>query len=69
MKELQINIYYCSNKHIHIILKGQGRGEVEFSNFGMFLKFIEECQKFCNQRGGMTKVPKVFLDAFREEEI
>jgi hypothetical protein len=58
---LQVDIYECGSKHVHVVLRGQVQGEAVFGDFDVFAEFIEVCQDFINKR---SLIPKVFLDAF-----
>jgi hypothetical protein len=62
--DLQVDIYECGSKHIHVILRGQAEGIAAFGNFEMFVKFIKTCQEFID---GQTQVPQAFLAAFNQE--
>ena len=60
---LQVDIYQCGSKHIHVILQGEAEGMAAFSDFDVFTKFIEACQEFINKR---IPIPQAFLDAFEQ---
>ncbi len=61
---LQIDIYQCSSKHIHVILEGQAEGMAAFADFDVFSRFIDACHEFISKH---QQVPQAFLDAFKEE--
>ena len=61
---LQIDIYQCGSKHIHVILQGQAEGMAAFADFDVFARFIEACHEFISKR---EQVPQAFLDAFEKE--
>jgi hypothetical protein len=61
---LQVDIYQCDSKHIHVVLRGRVQGEAIFSDFAAFAAFIEACQQFINTH---SPIPRVFLDAFDGE--
>jgi len=59
--DMQIDIYQCGSKHIHVILRGMAEGAVAFFDFETFTKFVEQCQIFIDQHkrdGGSTQVPE-----------
>lgn len=61
---LQVDIYQCDSKHIHVVLRGRVQGEAIFGDFDAFAAFIEACQQFINTH---SPIPKAFLDAFDGE--
>jgi len=62
--ELEVDIYQCSSKHIHVILHGDAEGIAAFTDYESFTKFVEACQEFISNR---ARVPEAFLDAFKDE--
>ncbi len=63
--DLQVEIYQCCDKHIHIVLRGQAEGKAAFGSFDAFAKFTEICQQFVNRR---IPIPGIFLDAFEGKD-
>ncbi len=61
---LQVDIYQCGSKHIHVVLQGQAEGMAAFDDFDVFAKFIDACQEFLSTR---PQIPQSFLDAFKQE--
>jgi len=61
---LQVDIYQCDSKHIHVVLRGRLQGEAVFGDFDAFASFIDACQQFINTH---IFIPKAFLDAFDDE--
>ena len=61
---LQVDIYQCDSKHIHVVLRGRVQGEAVFGDFGAFTTFIEACQQFVNTH---SPIPRAFQDAFNDE--
>jgi hypothetical protein len=65
---MQVHIFLAENNKVQLLLDGQAQGAAIFSDFDMFVRFIEGCQKFINRQSktadGKTEVPKPFLDAF-----
>ena len=80
---MQIDIYQCGSKHIHVILRGMAEGAVAFFDFDAFCKFVDQCQVFIqqyNSDGSISKalgeektgvkfdIPEAFLSAFDANE-
>jgi hypothetical protein len=63
--DLQVDIYQCGDKHVHVILRGQAAGKIAFGSFEAFAKFAEICQQYIKRR---TPIPRTFLDAFEEKD-
>jgi len=61
---LQVDIYQCDSKHIHVVLQGRVQGEAIFGDFDAFAAFIEACQQFINTH---SPIPRAFQDAFDGE--
>ena len=61
---LQVDIYQCDSKHIHVVLRGRVQGEAVFGDFDAFAAFIEACQQFINTH---SPIPRAFQDAFDDE--
>ena len=61
---LQVDIYQCESKHIHVVLRGRVQGEAVFGDFDAFAAFIEACQQFINTH---SPIPRAFQDAFNDE--
>lgn len=81
--DMQIDIYQCGSKHIHVILRGMAEGAVAFFDFNTFSKFVDQCHLFVQQHAnnkdvtGIPKeekadsiyaVPDVFLSAFDPDD-
>ena len=62
---LQVDIHQCSEKHIHVVLRGQAEGKAAFGNLDAFTIFVKICQEFVD---GHTPIPKTFLDAFDDKD-
>ena len=62
---LQVDIHQCSDKHIHLVLRGQAEGQAAFGNFAAFITFVKICQEFVE---GHVPIPKTFLDAFDDKD-
>ncbi len=80
---MQIDIYQCGSKHIHVILRGMAEGAVAFYDYDAFCKFVDQCQIFIqqyNSGGGIAEmpreektgatfdIPEAFLSAFEPDE-
>ncbi len=61
---MQVDIYQCESKHIHVVLRGRVQGEAVFGDFDAFAAFIEACQQFINTH---SPIPRAFQDAFNDE--
>lgn len=65
---MQVHIYLAENNKVQLLLEGQAQGAATFSDFDIFVRFIEGCQEFINRQNqkanGKAEVPKSFLDAF-----
>ena len=81
--DMQIDIYQCGSKHIHVILRGMAEGAVAFFDFDAFCKFVDQCQVFIQQynsggniaeapreeiTGDKFDIPEAFLTAFEHDE-
>ena len=70
--KMQVDIYLTSNYQIQLVLQGPAQGVVTFPDFDTFVRFIEGCQDFINQRiqadHGSISIPQPFLDAFDETD-
>ena len=62
---LQVDIYHCSNGHIHLVVRGSAMGEAAFRDFDSFSKFVRACQEFAGSR---VAIPDTFLEAFPDDE-
>lgn len=65
---MQVHIYLAENNKVQVLLEGQAQGAATFSDFDIFVRFIEGCQEFINRQRKMAdnkvEVPRPFLDAF-----
>ena len=72
---MDVELYLTEDNQIHLVLQGEGHGELHFRNFSAFAAFIEEvhalfhgyrqsievCQELLMME---TPIPEPFLDAF-----
>ena len=58
---MQVDIYQCPKRHMHIVLQGQAQGTAAFEDSETFAKFVAICQEFMKRR---TPIPQAFLNAF-----
>ncbi len=74
---MHIEISLTENKHIHLVLYGEGNGELWFPNYSTFATFIKKCHEFLESYEAFietyghlgvteTPIPQPFLDAFDE---
>ena len=62
--DFQVDIYQCTDEHVHVVLRGQSEGKAYFDDFQAFAKFVEVCREFIERR---APIPELFLDAFDNE--
>ena len=63
--DLQVDIFQCGDDHIHVVLRGDGVGNLTFSDFECFLRFLEICRRFAVRN---PEIPSAFLDAFADDQ-
>ena len=79
---MDMHIYQCGSKHIHVILQGDAEGMAAFADSEVFASFVKACQEFIrdnsrarNIRGQSAEqncplsypIPDIFLNAFNDE--
>jgi len=71
---LHVELYQTEDNQIHIVLQGEGHGELHFRDFNAFAAFIEKCYDFVERYEAFaeayanlvmmeTPIPEPFLDA------
>jgi len=74
---MHIELSLTENNHIHLVLDGEGHGELLFHNYSAFAAFIKKCLEFVESYEAFTEIyglpgvietpiPQPFLDAFDE---
>lgn len=71
---LIVNVYQLEDGSVHLIVGGDMPAMISFTDFDSFINFTGACCDFAVQRGdssvikkSKTSIPKVFLDAFKDE--
>ena len=72
---MNVELYQTDDDQIHLVLHGEGHGELHFRDFSAFAAFIKKCYDFVECYEGFieayanllmmeTPIPEPFLDAF-----
>jgi hypothetical protein len=66
---MEVHIYLDDSNKIQLLLHGQAQGAATFTDFDVFVRFIEGCRRFINRHTDQVvdsheEIPKLFLDAF-----
>ena len=75
--DMHIELSLTEDNHIHLVLDGEGHGELLFHNYSAFAAFIKKCLEFVDSYEAFTEIygqpgvtetpiPQPFLDAFDE---
>ena len=71
---MHVELYQTEDNQIHLVLQGEGHGELHFRDFSAFAAFIGKCYDFVEGYGAFaeayanlvvmeTPIPEPFLDA------
>ncbi len=61
---MQVDIFQCGNDHVHVVLRGDGVGNLAFTDIDAFARFVEVCRGYVTRS---PEVPQAFLDAFADD--